>query len=56
MSEVPCTILLLRSSDSLGAGSSFFFFTTPEPRVEWYTTFKSLEYEPASEPLRISVK
>jgi len=33
--------------------SCTFFFVTLEPRVEWY---KGLKYEPASEPLHISVK
>ena len=32
------------------------FFITLKPRVEWYTKSTSLKYEPASEPLRISVK
>jgi len=33
----------------------FFFFITLTPRVEWYTKSMSLKYEPASEPLHISV-
>ena len=33
-----------------------FFFITLKPRVEWYTKSMSLRYEPASEPLHISVK
>jgi len=36
--------------------SSRFFFITLKPRVEWYTKSVSLKYEPASEPLHISVK
>jgi len=35
---------------------SFFFFITLKPRVKWYTKSMSLKYEPASEPLHISVK
>ena len=31
-------------------------FITLKPRVEWYTKSMSLKYEPASEPLHISVK
>jgi len=34
----------------------FFFFITLKPRVEGYTKSVSLKYEPASEPLHISVK
>jgi len=34
----------------------FFFFVTRKPRVELYTKSMSLKYEPASEPLHISVK
>jgi len=33
-----------------------FFFITAKPRVEGYTKAMSLKYEPASEPLHISVK
>ena len=32
----------------------FFFFITLKPRVEGYTKYVSLKYEPASEPLHIS--
>ena len=35
---------------------SFFFFITRKPRVERYTKSMRLKYEPASEPLHISVK
>jgi len=34
----------------------FFFFIALKPRVEEYTKSMSLKYEPASEPLHISVK
>ena len=34
----------------------FFFSITLKPRVESYTKSMSLKYEPASEPLHISVK
>ena len=34
----------------------FFFFITLKPRVVCYTKSMSLKYEPASEPLHISVK
>jgi len=34
----------------------FFFFITLKPRVECYTKSMRLKYEPASEPLHISVK
>jgi len=33
-----------------------FFFITLKPRVERYAKSMSVKYEPASEPLRISVK
>ena len=33
-----------------------FFFITLKPRVEYYTKSMSLKYEPASEPLHISVE
>ena len=33
-----------------------FFFITLKSRVEWYQKSMSLEYEPALEPLHISVK
>ena len=33
-----------------------FFFITLKPRVEGYTQSMRLKYEPASEPLHISVK
>ena len=32
------------------------FFITLKPRVEWYTKSMRLKFEPASEPLHISVK
>jgi len=36
---------------------SFFFFSiTLKPRVERYTQSMNLKYEPASEPLHLSVK
>jgi len=35
---------------------SLFFVITLKPRVERYTKSMRLEYEPASEPLHISVK
>ena len=35
---------------------SFFFFLTRKSRDEKYPNSMSLEYEPASEPLHISVK
>ena len=34
----------------------FFFFITLKPRVEWCTKSMRLKYEPASEPLHISMK
>ena len=37
-------------------GVFLFFFITLKPRVVWYTKSVSLSYEPASEPLHISVK
>ena len=36
--------------------SGLLFFITLKPRVECYTQSMSLTYEPASEPLHISVK
>ena len=33
-----------------------FFFITLKPRVEYYAKSMSLKYEPASEPLHISVQ
>jgi len=36
--------------------ANFFFFITLKHRVQWYTKSMSLKYEPASEPLHISVK
>ena len=41
---------------SLSVSFFFFFCITLKPRVESYTKSKRLEYEPVSEPLRISVK
>ena len=37
-------------------GVSSFFFIDLKPRVEWYTKSMRLKYEPASEPLHISVE
>ena len=37
-------------------GDLLFFFITLKPRLESYTKSMSLKYEPASEPLHISVK
>jgi len=34
----------------------FFFFITLKPRIERYTESMRLNYEPASEPMHISVK
>ena len=45
-----------KSSKFLAWHLLFFFFITLKPRVEWYTKSMSLQYEPASEPLHISVK
>ena len=39
-----------------GACNDIFFFITLKPRVECYTMSMSLKYEPASEPLHISVR
>ena len=39
-----------------GVSETFLPFITPKPRVERYTKSTSLKYEPASEPLHISVK
>ena len=39
-----------------GGYSLLLFFITLKPRVELYTKSMSLKYEPASEPLHISVK
>jgi len=38
------------------AAPLFFSFITLKPTVEWYTRSMSLQYEPASRPLHISVK
>jgi len=37
-------------------GFFFFMVFTLKPRIERYTKYMSLKYEPASEPLHISVK
>ena len=50
-----CLTIFMRASFQI-SWRGFFFFITLTPRVERYTKSMILKYEPASEPLHISVK